>query len=79
MKMSELLARVRALIYLYFDALEFKVGQELNNKCDILILNGRKLSYEDAIKILQLKDKLEILAVIEKELNELLDGIYEKE
>lgn len=75
MKMSELLDKTRALIYLYFDALEYKVGQELNYKCDRLIMNGRKLSYEDAIKILQLKDKLEIMAVIEKELNELLDGL----
>lgn len=73
--MSELLDKTRALIYLYFDALEYKVGQELNYKCDRLIMNGRKLSYEDAIKILQLKDKLEIMAVIEKELNELLDGL----
>lgn len=73
--MSELLDKTRALIYLYFDALEYKVGQELNNKCDRIIMNGRKISYEDAIKILQLKDKLEIMAVIEKELNELLDGL----
>ena len=77
--MSELLAKVRTLIYLYFEALEFRVGQELANKTDRLLYNGRKLSYEDAIKILQLKDKLEKMAVIEKELNELIDGINEKE
>lgn len=76
--MDDILSRVRALIYLYFDALEFKVSSELQNKTDILLLNGRSLSYDDALKILHLKDKIEILRTIEKELYEVLDSICEK-
>lgn len=75
--LNELLSRVRALIYLYFEALEYKVSTELQRKTDRLLFNGRALSYEDAVKILQLKDKLEIMKKIEIELNQVLDGIRE--
>lgn len=72
---NEDLARIRALIYIYFEALEYKISTELNSKIDRLLLNTRKISYDDAIKILQLKDKIEIIEKVEKELYELLDGI----
>lgn len=72
---NEDLARIRALIYIYFEALEYKISTELNSKIDRILLNTRKISYDDAIKILQLKDKIEIIEKVEKELYELLDGI----
>ena len=72
---KEEIARIRALIYLYFDAIEIRYKNEMNNKIDHILLNGRNLSYDDAIKILKLKDKVEILEQIEKELYQLLDSL----
>lgn len=72
---KEEIDRIRALIYLYFEALEFRVKSELDNKTDRILLNSRNITYDDAVKILSLKDKIEIMAVIEKELYQLLDDI----
>lgn len=72
---KEEIARIRALIYLYFEGLEIRYLNEMNDKVDRILLNGRNLSYDDAVKILQLKDKVEVLGVIEKELYQLLDGL----
>lgn len=72
---KEEIARIRALIYLYFEGLEIRYINEMNDKVDRILLNGRNLSYDDAVKILQLKDKVEVLGVIEKELYQLLDGL----
>lgn len=72
---KEEIARIRALIYLYFDSIEIRYKNEMENKIDVILMNGRNLSYEDAIKILKLKDKIEILEVIEKELYQLLDSL----
>ena len=72
---KEEIARIRALIYLYFDGIEIRYKNEMQNKIDRILMNGRNLSYDDAIKILKLKDKVEILETIEKELYQLLDSL----
>lgn len=72
---KEEIARIRALIYLYFDAISIRYKDEMNNKIDRILINGRNLSYDDAIIILKLKDKVEILEQIEKELYQLLDSL----
>ena len=74
---KEYIAKIRTLIYLYFDALEYRISLELDNKTNRLLYNPKKLSYDDAVKILQLRDKLEILHVIEMELYQLLDSIHD--
>lgn len=66
--------RIRALIYLYFDAAETKLHNKLNSITDRILLNCRNMSYDDAVKILQIKDKIEVVEQIEKELYSLLDG-----
>lgn len=72
---KEEIARIRALIYLYFDGIEIRYKNEMSHKIDRILMNGRNLSYDDAIKILKLKDKVEILETIEKELYQLLDSL----
>lgn len=72
---KEDIARIRALIYLYFDAIEIRYKNDMQHKIDRILMNGRNLSYDDALKILQLKDKVEILEQIEKELYQLLDSL----
>ncbi len=72
---KEDIARIRALIYLYFDGIEIRYKDEMENKIDRILMNGRNLSYDDAIKILKLKVRVEILETIEKELYELLDSL----
>ncbi len=68
-------ARLRSLIYLYFDAAETKLHNRLNNITERILLNTRKISYDDALVILQIKDKIEIIEQIEKELYHLIDGL----
>ena len=63
-----------SLLYLYFDALEYRIQVEVDNISNRLIYNPKKLTYVEAVKLLQLKDKLEIIRVISMELHELLDS-----
>ena len=63
-----------SLLYLYFDALEYRIQVEVDNISNRLIYNPKKLTYDEAVKLLQLKDKLEIIRVISMELHELLDS-----
>lgn len=71
------IARLRSLIYLYFEAAESKLHNRLNNITERILLNTRKISYDDALKILVIKDKIEIIEQIEKELYSLIDGLDE--
>lgn len=63
-----------SLLYLYFDALEYRIQVEVDNISNRLIYNPKKITYDEAVKLLQLKDKLEIIRVISLELHELLDS-----
>lgn len=72
---NEDIARLRSLIYLYFEAAESKLHNRLNNITERILLNTRKISYDDALKILEIKDKIEIIEQIEKELYSIIDGL----
>ena len=63
-----------SLLYLYFDALEYRIQVEVDNISNRLIYNPNKITYDEAVKLLQLKDKLEIIRGISLELHELLDS-----
>ena len=63
-----------SLLYLYFDALEYRIQVEVDNISNRLIYNPNKITYDEAVKLLQLKDKLEIIRAISLELHELLDS-----
>lgn len=65
---------IKTLLYLYFDAAEYKLRVRLDSITQRILLNGRKIPYEDALKILSLMDRLEFLQQVERELYKLLDG-----
>lgn len=65
---------IKTLLYLYFDAAEYKLRVRLDSITQRLLLNGRKIPYEDALMILSLMDRLEFLQQVERELYKLLDG-----
>lgn len=67
--------RIIALLYLYFDALEYRVSVEMDNIANRLLHCPNKITYDEAVKLLQLHDKLEIMRTIDKELHELLDSM----
>ena len=66
-------ARIKSLLYLYFDAAEAKHRERFNSIRDRILMNGRNISYEDAVKILEVKHKLDIIDLMYHEICSLLD------
>lgn len=65
----------RSLMYLYFDACEYKLQSRLTSITDRILLNTRCVSYDEAVEIISLIDRIETVRKISTELYRLLDGI----
>ena len=67
--------RIRSLLYLYFDAAEFKLKSRLVSITERILYSSKNISYNEAVKILEIKDKIETVEQISKEIYSLLDGL----